>query len=127
MAGWFPGAPSLPPVLVPGWFEDTPDAPAEPLTEIGWWAVLTLDLAEVADPAQAAVLLAIKRVALASLAASTQSVALQKIAMSVFTNTATSAQVLALRKIALEQLANFVGQAGGVGGAGQMLVRIRQV
>ncbi|AHJ86573.1 minor tail protein [Mycobacterium phage Jolie2] len=104
MAGWFDDVPFLPNVRAPGWF-DTTTAPAEPATAVGWWALLALDLRDVADPVQALALQTIKGIALAQLAGSTESLALRQIAGAVFTNTATPAQLLALRKIAKLALA----------------------
>ncbi|UVT31561.1 minor tail protein [Mycobacterium phage Mask] len=105
MAGWLPDVPILRMAPPRGWFPDiVPPAPP-PESEIGWWAVLTLDIKDLGDTTQSMVLLAIKRLALANLAASTQSLELRRIATAILTNTATSSQVLTLRKIALLNLA----------------------
>lgn len=105
MAGWFDDAPAPALVRAPGWFETTTE-PDEAPTEIGWWALLTIDTRSIADPVQSVTLLAIKRLALAQLAAATQSLTLRKIATAVFTNTATTTQLLTLQKIAKLALAN---------------------
>lgn len=104
MAGWFDDSPAPALVRAPGWFDAT-TAPVDVGTEVGWWALLALDLRGFTDPVQVLTLRAVKGIALAQLAGSTESLTLRKIATAVFANTATPAQNLELRKIAKLALA----------------------
>ncbi|AHJ88527.1 minor tail subunit [Mycobacterium phage Julie1] len=101
MAGWFDAPPAPITVGAPGWTDDEPTPGVDPVVEVGWWAVLTIDARQTAGRSQAMTLRAIKVWALTNLAASSESMTLRKIAMVALTETAEAVESATLQKIAM--------------------------
>lgn len=103
--GWLPD-PTPTRVEAPGWGTAVP-VPSDPLVEVGWWAVVGLDmgLASVGTGVQMAQFGLTRTMAFAQMAVSSQSMALRKIATLQFTQTATPTQALAIQRIVTEQMA----------------------
>ncbi|AGT12931.1 minor tail protein [Mycobacterium phage KayaCho] len=104
MAGWFDAPPAPITVGAPGWTDEEPTPGADPAVEVGWWAVLTIDVRETATPSQAMALRAVKTWALTQLAGRSQSLTLRKIAMVALTETAEAVESATLQKIAMMAL-----------------------
>jgi hypothetical protein len=101
MAGWFDAPPAPITVGAPGWTDDEPTPGVDPVVEVGWWAVLTIDARQTAGRSQAMTLRAIKVWALTNLAASSESMTLRKIAMVALTETTEAVESATLQKIAM--------------------------
>lgn len=105
--GWFPD-PTPQTVIAPGWGE-TPPVQTDPLVEVGWWAVVGLDIATTATPVQSATLELIQALVFYQEAATSQSAVLQKIAMVQLVRTAPASQTTVLTRAATVTATNTAG------------------